>query len=114
MPLNKSIKYFKKFHQLFEDKGKQPKQIDEGNLEAYMLAHFCLARLYSKIIPQSNDILISCLTESCKEYQWLIDFSKDNDIKVMQTEIEICKQMVELLPMKISAIRRGVITNPIL
>jgi len=49
------------------------------------------------------------LTASCNEYQWIINYAKKHQITTMETEVEICKQMIELLPVKISAIRRGVV-----
>jgi len=59
------------------------------------------------------------LTASCRQYQWIINYAAKHNVQIMQTEIEICKQMVELLPgtyqptayslkVKISALRKGV------
>jgi tRNA U55 pseudouridine synthase TruB len=59
---------------------------------------------YSKVASERAEILIPYLKESLKEYQWIVKFAASHQLSSLTGEIEVCKQMVELLPLKIRKI----------
>lgn len=85
--------------------------INESELRLFLNAHFLSSRAMQKVIPlkeSSNQERASYLIASLRIYSWLLDKGssickrKNIDIEdIFRNEIEVCKQMTELLPGKI-------------
>jgi len=60
------------------------------------------------MIHSDTKVLALNLTESLKEYQWLVNYSKVKQPKILHQELSICEQMTELLPLKIKALSQGI------
>jgi hypothetical protein len=58
----------------------------------------------SKTINANKKILGQNLIESLKEYEWIASYTKRNGANNLSKEIEISNQMLDLLPIKISAL----------
>src|SRR5690554_5313221 len=62
---------------------------------------------YSKRMHLDPKVICEDLSRSLQEYKWIVDFVSKRNVKGMDDEIGICKEMVELLPLKIAAVRSG-------
>eukprot|EP00026_Physarum_polycephalum_P001145 Phypoly_transcript_01146.p1 GENE.Phypoly_transcript_01146~~Phypoly_transcript_01146.p1 ORF type:complete len:545 (+),score=83.59 Phypoly_transcript_01146:1989-3623(+) len=106
--LNKSISFFTKFLKMFEVKDKEPEKIDPDQLEAYFMARFSLARLYSRLISDHPEILVKTLKQSLAQYEWVVNYAeKHPEASAYEAEVSVCRQMASLLPMKIQNIARS-------
>lgn len=87
-------------------------QITEEELRPYLNAHFLSCRVLTKIIPTHEPTpqrnAAHYLVIALKRYQWLLAFAERickrkgvNLQEIFQNEIQICKDMVHLLPSKI-------------
>jgi len=105
--LNKGISHFTKFLKLFEVKGKEPEVIDPDQLEAYLMARFSLARLYSRLISEQPEVVVKTLKQSLAQYEWVTKYAdKHPENRTFEAELSVCRQMVTLLPVKIQNIAR--------
>lgn len=57
------------------------------------------------------EIRVPYLKESYREYRYIVKFAENNPSEKLRAEIEVCKQMVELLPLQIDALQRGININ---
>lgn len=106
--VKESIKYYEDY--LDSLKGGKPVYPDEfpsNDVRPGLVAMFCIGRLYSKYI--ANDVQTRLL--NCKKskdcYQFVVDYCKKNPsaVSLVETELDICKEMVDLLPAKMERIR---------
>lgn len=129
---NKSIERFQSFITSYKDKAKTTKineenvqlqeitndnsevddstwskGLDDDELEPILFAYFQIARLYYKIMTPDREMIIGCLRNSLKYYQLFVngcDEHKETIKKRMSAEYGVCKEMTELLPLKIQKI----------
>lgn len=96
-----SIFYFNKFLDTLRNPQKVfPFPFDEDVEHPAIIAHFHIARLYSKIIAPVKSEKLSFLKKSLEYYAWIVDYV-DKHPKCEQTvqkEVEICREMKMLLP----------------
>ena len=104
-----SIKYYQEYlNTLKGDKPMYPDEFPESDVRPGLIAMFCMGRLYSKLI--AGDIQTKLLnikkTKDC--YQFAVDYCKRNPSsrELVKTEIEICEEMVALLPHKMEKLRQ--------
>jgi hypothetical protein len=79
-------------------------KVEEENVPAYIRSRLMLARLYYHMTFKDPQIVIRYLGASLKEYEFLVNFADKQDKKNLvgvEQEVEMAKQMVKLLPVKI-------------
>lgn len=98
-----ALKCYKLFMYVHTDRGKG--RIDTRPI---LVAWFCMGRLYSKILPLNVRERLDNIkkTEAC--YQYIIDYCKRHHkaAECMRAELEVCEEMVALLPLKMEKIRQ--------
>ena len=103
---NNGIKTFERFLQTMNDKksGKTPETYADEYLRPVLLAHFYLARLHSKCI----DDRLQHFESSLNEYQTIVNYVDRHPEarSAIEQELNICKEMTDLLPLKIDQLRQ--------
>nr|XP_039249060.1 KIF-binding protein-like [Styela clava] len=96
-----SILYFTKFLDTLRNTKKVfPFPFDEDVEHPAIIAHFHVARLYSKIIAPVRSEKLNFLKKSLEYYSWIVDYvdRKPECEVTVQKEVEICREMKVLLP----------------
>ena len=72
--------------------------------DQFLLAHFYMARFYSKF----NDNRLENLQQSLNQYQIIVDYvnKHPNVREYIEQEYNICKEMIDLLPLKLEKLRQ--------
>lgn len=81
-------------------------------MEAFLISHLCTARLYhtiviftlfryGRLIEYNPKQEVANMTESLKEYEWIVNFTKTHNVQVLRAELRVCEEMAQLLPLKI-------------
>lgn len=97
----KAIRCFEFFIKQFVDPESGKEKIEEINYHAYVRARLHLARLYYKLEVKDKQETLKNWTMSLQEYDKVIALCKDKKIEgVLQQEIEMAKQMRDLIPLK--------------
>ncbi|XP_055386127.1 KIF-binding protein [Condylostylus longicornis] len=106
MLCDKAINHFKQFIDSYIDKDTETLKdgILSSEKELYLFAHFHLGRLFYKIITPNKENQLNNLSNSLKFYKLFVEGCEaDKEAsKALQAEIGVCKEMVILLPHKIS------------
>ena len=129
-----SINFYEKFLKMMYNKeGKHPDHIDKDNLPSVMSAHFATARLYGHGVgggTGNTTMRVEMLKKALEKHKWLVNFAENNipdALKAMeeeaalegmdpkqvqkkglfQLELNVCRQMIELLPQRITQIHNG-------
>ncbi|KAH3745958.1 KIF1-binding protein [Pelomyxa schiedti] len=97
--INSSITYFSRLVRCFEGKPLG------GNEDAVLAARFSRARLYTQLISSDLEVCVENMKKALVEYSWLSDYGEKNSPKNFSTHMQLCKQMLALLPQKIAALR---------
>ncbi|KAJ4457292.1 putative KIF-1 binding protein C terminal [Paratrimastix pyriformis] len=106
--LQAGMQHFRQFIKSFEKDGRMPDRVDEAQTHSFLMAHFSLARMWSKLVTTAVPEALANLEKTKTEYKFLIDYFDNNHVtSCFQEEIEICRQMHDLLPVKINAIMHG-------
>ncbi|KAH7823141.1 putative KIF1-binding protein [Monocercomonoides exilis] len=88
-------------------------KIPEDSLQLYLSTHFSIARLFGRFCVLNKEKYEENLKCSLDEYRYSVSFYENNKIKTFfQKEIEMCKQMIEMLPLRITGIHNGNIPLP--
>jgi len=103
-----AIDYYGKFIKYFEDPkfpGNQQKaKVEEENVPAFLRAYMNMARLYGKLEYPDRKLLVESMKKSYECYKFVLQFAEEHNVtKMVEQEVDVCKQMVELLPMRFSA-----------
>ena len=104
-----SIQKYQAYIDSFKDnKPDLPKDYPELDTRPILVAWFCIGRLYSKIFPLNVKERLDYIKKTEKCYQYLIDYCKGHEkaAECMRSELEVCKEMVALLPVKMEKIRQ--------
>ena len=124
----KGYTWFTKFLRLFNTlDGKHPETVDKDSLPGVLLCHLNTARILGKMYGDGNNAMkLHWTKESLKEYRFVLAFGEKNiplalaEAKndanlegrnpdsvqpIFQAELEHCREMVELLPLKIDQFR---------
>ncbi|KAK9891691.1 hypothetical protein WA026_015659 [Henosepilachna vigintioctopunctata] len=104
MLITKGLKQFNTFLKSFEDK---TGQIPESYYNAYARAQFYIGVLHGKFITLDKRMKLDNTEASLQAYQKVIDFcAKYQSAKdTIAVEYGVCKEMVELLPVKIGKLK---------
>jgi len=101
---SKGILYYGAFIKAYlkgDDELPEMESMDEDNLTWWITAHLSKARLHSKLWVPDPFKFRDNLKAALDSYTWIIDFAAKHDVKVLQQEIIVARQMLELLPIKI-------------
>jgi len=105
--LNQSIKFFQSFIDSLKHKGALPEKFDEDTVRPALVAHFYIARLYSKIICADKQTKVENLKKSLHIHQYLVkycDTHPDIPEKAFKEELGVSREMAGLLPLKMDKI----------
>ena len=104
--LGQSAKFFASFIDSLKQEGKLPEKFDESVFRVSLMAHLCLARSYSKMICHTKQQRIENLKESLELYKYIVDYcDRDEEAaKNFEEELQACREMVDLLPFRLSKI----------
>lgn len=86
--------------------GALPESIDVDHARPILCSKLNIARLHSKLIGPDPTVQKSHLQSSFEQYKWLVDYCerhKEVAEKVFSVELPLCKEMVELLPYRMTA-----------
>ncbi|CAF1426123.1 unnamed protein product, partial [Adineta ricciae] len=100
------IETFERFLSTMNDKKtkKMPDTYADEYVRPVLLAHFYLARFYSKFVDNRPENL----QQSLNQYKTIVDYVEKHPstCEYVEQEYPICKEMIELLPMKIEKLRQ--------
>ena len=103
-----SIKYYQEYlNTLKGGKPVYPNEFPTNDVRPGLIAMFCMGRLFSKFLTGDVQTRLLNIKKSKDCYQFLVDYCKRNPtaVKLVVSELEICKEMVQLLPAKMEKIR---------
>ncbi|ELU13558.1 hypothetical protein CAPTEDRAFT_229238 [Capitella teleta] len=104
-----SIDQFQAYLKSLDDqktKAPPPKYAEEDE-RPVLIAHFCLGRLHSKFRVFDAKSKLQTLAKSLAEFSLICDYCERNPsaTEKVKAEIELCKEMVTLLPAQMDKIR---------
>ncbi len=111
---NMAILYYRLFIRGFhKDFGPDaPEKLDDYLVKHYLQGRFSVARLYTKIVAESTLAICKLNQESLKEYKKVIELhDRYGGCKEFEQELDICREMVSLLPAKIAKWWRAAYAN---
>uniref|UniRef100_A0A1A8Q8G1 KIF-binding protein n=1 Tax=Nothobranchius rachovii TaxID=451742 RepID=A0A1A8Q8G1_9TELE len=107
-----------KFFQMFLDslcspEGKPPEHLEEEVLRPALVARFRVARLHSKLISSSPAVQLENLDSSLQNYKYVVQYCEAHPeaAAAVETELELSKEMVGLLPLKINRLKARMAAN---
>lgn len=107
-----------KFYELFLDSLRNPDKIfpeilEEDVLRPAMVAKFHIARLYGKLITADGKKQLENMQTSLEYYSFLVDYcEKHTDaVQAIETELELSKEMVDLLPTRMERLKAKLLTS---
>ena len=103
-----SIRYYQEYlNTLKGGKPVYPDQFPENDERPGLVAMFCIGRLHSKIVTGDVQGRLLNIKKSKDCYQFVVDYCKQNHsaAKLVAAELDICNEMVLLLPKKMEKIR---------
>uniref|UniRef100_A0A1B0GA80 KIF-binding protein n=1 Tax=Glossina morsitans morsitans TaxID=37546 RepID=A0A1B0GA80_GLOMM len=104
-----AIKHFKSFIQSYIEKdGSIKANIDVDEQKTWLYSHFHLGRLHYKMITPDQKLQLENLSNSLKYYKAFTEecVKLAEASKSLQAEIGVCREMVNLLPIKMSNVRK--------
>ncbi|TMW50297.1 hypothetical protein DOY81_004617 [Sarcophaga bullata] len=104
-----AIENFKSYINSYTDKdGSLKTNIDVEEQRTLLFAHFYLGRLHYKMITPDQNLQLENLSNSLKYYKLFIDecAKLEEASKLLQAEIGVCREMVNLLPLKIANVKK--------
>ncbi|KAL3266218.1 hypothetical protein HHI36_010400 [Cryptolaemus montrouzieri] len=98
--ITKGLMHFNSFLKSFEGK---INQIDESYYQSYGRAQFFIAVLHGKFITLDKKVKLENTEASLEAYEKVLEFCDGHEgaQDTIKLEIEACKEMVKLLPVKI-------------
>jgi len=97
----KAIHYYELWLKTFDVKGQEPETLDAAYHKPYFANLFSLARLYSKYFSMNVKEMSEYMAKSLNLYKKVVDKAAQYKTTVFDEELILCKQMIELLPIKI-------------
>ena len=75
-----------------------------GDERPTLVAWFCIARLYYKMVKPDQHEAIDCMRKTLLYYNKVVEACEKHSMycELMTAELPVCREMVKLLPMKIS------------
>ncbi|XP_068614157.1 KIF-binding protein-like [Brachionichthys hirsutus] len=109
-----SAKYFQMFlESLCSPEGKFPEHLQEEVLRPALVARFRVARLQSQLICPLPSDQIANLNKSLESYKYVAEYCEAHPeaVSAVETELELSKEMVCLLPLKINRLKARMTAN---
>lgn len=109
-----SAKYFQMFlDSLCSPEGKFPEQLEEEVLRPALVARFRVARLHSRLICPIPSVQLDNLNKSLENYKYVAQYCEAHPeaAAAVETELELSKEMVGLLPLKINRLKARMAAN---
>ncbi|XP_044254390.1 KIF-binding protein [Tribolium madens] len=110
--IERSIYNFTCFIDSFKEGTKQelPEKIPSDFEKAFLQAYFHIAALNSRFITLDKNVQLQNVESSFNMYNKVLDYCKTNEkaAELIPMELSICKEMVTLLPVKITKIRQEI------
>ncbi|XP_078499337.1 KIF-binding protein [Lissotriton helveticus] len=103
-----AIKYYEMFLDSLKSPDKKfPEILEEDVVRPALVAKFHIARLYGKLITTDGKKQLENMQTSLEYYSFLLNYCAKNEdaIKVVETELELSKEMAGLLPTKMERLR---------
>ncbi|XP_072236492.1 KIF-binding protein [Leuresthes tenuis] len=107
-----------KFFQMFLDSmrspdGKSPEHLEEEVLRPALVARFRVARLHSKLISSLPTVQLDNLNKSLDNYKYVVQYCETHPeaAATVETELELSREMVGLLPLKINRLKARMTAN---
>ncbi|KAM4592283.1 KIF-binding protein [Odontesthes bonariensis] len=107
-----------KFYQMFLDstcspEGKSPEHLEEEVLRPALVARFRVARLHSKLISSLPTVQLDNLNKSLDNYKYVVQYCDTHPeaAATVETELELSREMVGLLPLKINRLKARMTAN---
>lgn len=103
-----AIKYYEMFLDSLKSPDKKfPEILEEDVVRPALVAKFHIARLYGKLITTDGKQQLENMQTSLEYYSFLLNYCAKNEdaIKVVETELELSKEMAGLLPTKMERLR---------
>ncbi|XP_040292072.1 KIF-binding protein isoform X2 [Bufo bufo] len=101
-----------KFYEMFLDSLKSPdkkfpEKLEDDVLRPALVAKFHIARLYGKLITTDANKQLENMQISLSYYTFLVEYCANHEeaIKSVETELELTKEMVALLPARMERLR---------
>ncbi|XP_064622870.1 KIF-binding protein-like [Lineus longissimus] len=84
-----------------------PDEFSDNDVRPALIAKFCMGRLYSKFIEYVPQKRLANMNMSIEHYKFLVDYCKlhPQAVEVVETELDVCREMVQLLPLKMERYR---------
>lgn len=109
-----SAKYFQMFlDSLCSPEGKPPEHLEEEVLRPALVARFRVARLHSRLISSLPSAQLDNLNKSLENYKYVVQYCEAHPeaAAAVETELELSKEMADLLPLKINRLKAKMTTN---
>lgn len=99
-----SISHFENFTESFKSGGKV--DVPEDYIHSYVMASLWIARAHSKVLFTSAEEEKRNMLKSLAVYKEIVDFAANHPkvAEICSSELQMCKDMVELLPTKIALV----------
>ncbi|XP_039552183.1 KIF-binding protein isoform X2 [Passer montanus] len=113
--INSLAQFAIKYYELFLDSLRNPdkvfpEKLEEDVLRPAMVAKFHIARLYGKLITSDSKKQLENMQTSLEYYSFLVDYCEKypEAVPAIETELELSKEMVNLLPASMERLRAKV------
>uniref|UniRef100_A0A8C9NVP6 KIF-binding protein n=1 Tax=Serinus canaria TaxID=9135 RepID=A0A8C9NVP6_SERCA len=113
--INSLAQFAIKYYELFLDSLRNPdkvfpEKLEEDVLRPAMVAKFHIARLYGKLITSDSKKQLENMQTSLEYYTFLVDYCEKypDAVPAIETELELSKEMVNLLPASMERLRAKV------
>ncbi|XP_012285625.1 KIF1-binding protein homolog [Orussus abietinus] len=106
-----AIMYFQKFiDSLVDFDVSDSKKFPDNLVHLGLYSYFYVGILYSKIITPDKRMQLDNINHSYKAYKFVADYCNQHPsaIELVKTEYSVCKDIVELLPIKINKLKQEV------
>lgn len=107
---SQSIQRYEAYLNTLKENGKSelPNEFPENDIRPALVAMFCKGRLHSKFITPDVNQRIANVQKSLDCYKFVVDYCEKNTLSgyLVSEELNICKEMVALLPVKMEKIRQ--------
>ncbi|KAM5142445.1 KIF-binding protein [Mantella aurantiaca] len=103
-----AIKYYEMFLDSLRSPDKKfPEKLEEDVLRPALVAKFHIARLYGKLITSDPKKQLENMQKSLDYYTFVVDYCANYEeaVKSVETELELTKEMVALLPARMERLR---------
>ena len=107
---SQSIQKYEAYLNTLKENGKSelPNEFPENDIRPGLVAMFCKGRLHSKFVTPDVNQRIANIQKSLDCYKFVVDYCEKNTMSgyLVSEELNICKEMVALLPVKMEKIRQ--------